>query len=189
MQCRVLSILCREEFCQYYAVLSFVNIMPRVLLILCSVDFCQYAESFVKIMQCRVLSILCVAVCYTGIITVSTGKWNKRLDPEDSIIFFTPVWKRSLIIISPLAGGVQYFVRRISPTRMEEFSWNFIQMFTTMWSCAAHMNQISRSKVKVTLRGHWITLARSKTSTCIEGFQYNLAKMFTILRRSVVCKI
>jgi hypothetical protein len=32
-------------------------------------------------------------------------------------------------------------------------------------------------------------LVRSKTSTCIEGFQYYLAQMFTIVRRSVARKI
>jgi hypothetical protein len=30
---------------------------------------------------------------------------------------------------------------------------NFIEMFTIVRKCVAHMNQISRSKVKVTLRG------------------------------------
>lgn len=54
---------------------------------------------------------------------------------------------------------------------------------------ALHMNQVSRSKVKVTVRAHRKTLVWSKTSTCIEGFQYNLAQMFIIVRLSAVHKI
>jgi hypothetical protein len=42
-------------------------------------------------------------------------------------------------------------------------------MFTTMRSCVVHMNHVSRSKVKIRLRGIWKTLVWSKTSTCIEG--------------------
>jgi hypothetical protein len=54
--------------------------------------------------------------------------------------------------------------------------------------CCVH-EHVSRSKVKVTFKGHWKMLVRSETSTCIKGFQYNLAHMFTILRQSVECKI
>jgi hypothetical protein len=62
-------------------------------------------------------------------------------------------------------------------------------MFTAMSSRVPSINHISRSKVKVTLRCHRKTLVRSKTSTYIKGFQYNLAQMLTIVRRSVECKI
>jgi hypothetical protein len=48
-----------------------------------------------------------------------------------------------------------------------------------------YMNQISRSKVKVTLTGHWKMLIRSKTFTFIRGFQCHLAQMFTIVRLSI----
>jgi hypothetical protein len=54
---------------------------------------------------------------------------------------------------------------------------------------ALHINQVSRSKVKVTVRAHRKTLVWNKTSTCIEGFQYNLAQMFIIVRLSAVHKI
>jgi hypothetical protein len=65
----------------------------------------------------------------------------------------------------------------------------FIEMFTTVKSRVTRMNLASRSKVKVTLGGHRKMLVRSKISTCIEGIQYNLAQMFTIVRQSVACKI
>jgi hypothetical protein len=80
------------------------------------------------------------------------------------------------------------FVWSIPPTHLVELQWNFIEMFTTLRSRVAHMNQVSRSKVKVT-EVIEETLVRRKTSTCIEGFQYNLAQMFTIVKRSVTCKI
>jgi hypothetical protein len=62
-------------------------------------------------------------------------------------------------------------------------------MFTTIRSRFARINQASRLKVNVTFRGHWKTLVRSKTSTCLKQFQYNLAQMFTTVRRSVACKL
>jgi hypothetical protein len=49
-----------------------------------------------------------------------------------------------------------------------------------MRSWATRMNQISC---------HWEKLVPSKTSTCLEGFQYKLAHMFTIMRWSVTCTI
>jgi hypothetical protein len=58
-------------------------------------------------------------------------------------------------------------------------------MFTTMRNLVARMNQASWLKVKVTLRGQIKMLVRSKTSTCIKVFQYNLAQM----RQSVACKM
>jgi hypothetical protein len=68
--------------------------------------------------------------------------------------FYTPVWKTCRVIGSLVADGqCPIFVWSISPTCIEEFWWNFIEMFTTLRSCVAHMNQVSRSKV--TLRGHW----------------------------------
>jgi hypothetical protein len=59
-------------------------------------------------------------------------------------------------------------------------------MFITMRSFDTHTNQVSRSKVKVTLEV--IEKLLCKTFTCKEGFQYNLAQMFTIMRRVLRAK-
>jgi hypothetical protein len=61
-------------------------------------------------------------------------------------------------------------------------------MVTTMKICVAYMNQVSRSKVTVTFRGHLKTLLQSKTSTHIKGFQYNFAQMFIIVRGGLRAK-
>jgi hypothetical protein len=58
-----------------------------------------------------------------------------------------------------------------------------IEMFTTMRSIVARMNQVKRSK---SLKN--VCPEKIFTSTCIKGFQYNVAQMFTIVRRSVACK-
>jgi hypothetical protein len=57
-----------------------------------------------------------------------------------------------------------------------------IEIFTTMRSSVMQMKQVTRSKVKVTLRGHWKTLVRSKISTCKEWFQYNMSRSLKMIR-------
>jgi hypothetical protein len=41
------------------------------------------------------------------------------------------------------------FAQSISPTRIEGFLWNFIDLSTTMRSCVTRINEVSRSKVNV----------------------------------------
>jgi hypothetical protein len=54
--------------------------------------------------------------------------------------------------------------------------------------CPAHVPGLSVKGQGHTLRS-LKRLVRSKTYTCIEGFQYNVAEMFTFVRLSVACKI
>jgi hypothetical protein len=62
-------------------------------------------------------------------------------------------------------------------------------MFTIIGWCLTHKTQVRTSKVKVSL-GESVLQIRvwSVTSTCMEGFKYNLGQMFAIARRECSAK-
>ena len=64
-------------------------------------------------------------------------------------------------------------------------------MFTTTRQCVVKNSCVSRSKVKVTLKGYWSKFVvnwrvQAVTWLCIGGFQNNLIGMFTMTRQCVV---
>jgi leucyl aminopeptidase (aminopeptidase T) len=59
------------------------------------------------------------------------------------------------------------FVESITPPHMEEFVWNFIEIFTTMRSYA-RINQVLKSKVKVTNRGQKVHILEDNVDLWLE---------------------
>jgi hypothetical protein len=51
-----------------------------------------------------------------------------------------------------------------------------------------NVNHWKKPVLYVKDQGHWKTFVQSKISICIEGLQYNLAQMFTIVRQSDYAK-
>jgi hypothetical protein len=100
---------------------------------------------------------------------------------EICILFYTPVWKTGHILVVPMACGLSgaYFLH--ARNNFKQTSSKCLQLWEAVL-CTGNrsLGQSSRS-----LRGRWKKSVLSKTSTFMEGFQYNLAHMFTIVRRSV----
>ena len=105
-----------------------------------------------------------------------------------SFIMSPPVYRGDILFLSwmSVCPSVPNRVRSISPRRLEGFSWNLCQMFTSSRRCAEPMSRPYRFKVKVTLEGQRfepLFRVRSISPRRLEGFSWNLCQMFTSSRR------